>query len=206
MNIVILGPQGSGKGTQAEFLVQKFQLFYISTGDILRELAKRNSEIAKTIAKGDLIPDREMFSIINNHLDKNDVKDNILFDGYPRSVAQLKIFEESGRKIDLVIVLNISDDESVKRLSARRMDSRTGKIYNLLTNLPPSDVPVSDLVQREDDKPEAIRRRLAIYHKNTGAEIEDLKKVTHVYEINAERPIEDIQKDLERIVTEYKSS
>ncbi|MBX4205603.1 nucleoside monophosphate kinase [Candidatus Microgenomates bacterium] len=206
MNIILLGPQGSGKGTQAKLLMEKYGFFYVSTGDLLRNIAKTNKDISETMKSGKLIPDEQTFKFMMDYLKENHVSDGILFDGYPRSAKQFGMFETENIKIDLILILRISDEEAVRRLSARRMHKQTGEIYNLITNPPSSDIDPGDLIQREDDKPEAILQRLKIFHSVTEELIQDIQKsgIRHE-EVDAQRPIDDINKDLVNIIEEVKS-
>jgi len=200
VNIIILGPQGSGKGTQAELLVDKFGLFYFESGKFLRKLAKKDRRIDEIISKrGELIEDREMFSYMSERLEKEvPAGQGVLLDGYPRSIAQYELLKEwlkaRGAKVDWAIFLDISEKESVRRLSARRISKKTGKIYNLITNPPPSGV--GKLIQRSDDKPAVIRKRLALYKETTEPLIKVLAKESILMKINGERPIEVIFEDI----------
>jgi adenylate kinase len=137
-------------------------------------------------------------------LDSQNLYDDIIFDGFPRSIGQYIFlknwFKEKGVKIDLGIVLTISEVETLKRLTARRLDPSTGKIYNLITEPPPVGVNRQDLIQRDDDKPEAIKRRLDLYKKVTEPLVSELRKDTRVVEVNGARPIEVIAKDLEDLI------
>lgn len=197
MNIIILGPQGSGKGTQAKLLSEKLNLFYFESGRFLRELSKKRPEIGERIDKGHLVADEEMFSLVSEDLEeKNSQGDNMILDGYPRSIKQYELLEEwlkkKGKDIDYAILLEISQKESIRRLSARRMDKTTGKIYNLITDPPGKDIKRENLIQREDDKPEAIRQRLKDYKKVTEPLIKKLKEEGKLIEIDGEQPIETI--------------
>ncbi|MEK7112536.1 MAG: nucleoside monophosphate kinase [Patescibacteria group bacterium] len=206
MNIIILGPQGSGKGTQARLLSQKLGLFYFESGDFLRERARADSRIDEIInKKGELLPDEETFTLVRDFLkEKTQNLDGLLLDGYPRSLKQYQLLKDwltdEGKKIDLAIFLTISDAEGVRRLSARRVDKETGKVYNLITNPPGPGVEKEKLLQRPDDTPELIKRRLEQYQETTSPLIEVLKKDGILVEVNGERPIEVILNDLEKIV------
>lgn len=211
MNIIIFGPQGSGKGTQAKLLAKKFNLFYFESGKFLREIAKKDPEIDKTInEKGKLLPDDKVFSLVSRSLEEK-VPDfqNIVLDGYPRSIKQYELLadwlKKKGSKINRAIFLDISEKESIKRLSARRMDPKTGKIYNLLTAPKPGpSVNKKDLVQREDDKPAAIKERLASYHKTTEPLVSLLEKEGILTRVDGERPIDEIHRNLVDLVRKIK--
>lgn len=210
MNIIILGPQGSGKGTQAELLVKRYNLFYFESGGFLRELAKVNPRVDEIInKKGELIPDEEIFSYISKYLEEDLPKEkSFLLDGYPRSVRQYELLEEwltqRHQEIGLAIFLEVSEEESIKRLSARRICSKCGEIYNLITNPPPErSCPCGGkLSQRKDDKPEAIKRRLELYRKETEPLIKVLDKEGILMKVDGERPINVIFGD---IVTRLKT-
>lgn len=201
MNLIILGPSGSGKGTQARLLCEKLALEYISMGDLLRATARQRKDIDEWInKKGELVPDEITFSVLKKHLEKKGVYDNILFDGYPRSVGQYNILkswlESKGSKIDTAIFLDISDNEAVRRLSARRIDASSGKIYNLITEPPPQNTPLENLIHRDDDKAEAIKRRLEWYKKETFPLIELLEKQSILIKVDGEQPIKAIFKTI----------
>lgn len=209
MNIILLGPQGSGKGTQARLLCEKFKFYYFETGEFLREIAKTNESVRNFQARGILVPNIETSSYITSFLDSKNLYNDILFDGFPRNLEQYQTFknwlEVKKVKIDLVIVINITEEETVKRLSARRQDPVTGKIYNLITDKPPFEIDINTLVQRSDDKPKAIKKRLEIYKDQTINLINEIKNDTKVIEVDGERPIDEIQKDLVEIVEKIKN-
>ena len=202
MNIIILGPLGSGKGTQARFLAERLNLFYFETGKFLRELAKSNPSIDERInKKGELVPDKEMFSLLTKHLeDKAPGRENLLLEGYPRSVKQYELLKgwlaEKGQKIDKAILLEISEKESVRRISARRIDRKTGKIYNLITNPPDLNVDRKNLYQRPDDKPEAIKKRLTWYKDSVLPLVGVFEKEGILEKVDGERPIKVIFEDI----------
>ena len=146
MNILLLGPQGSGKGTQARLLCEKFHFYYFESGGFLREASKTNEHLSQMLTAGQFVPDAEMSSYVTSYLDEKGIYDNILFDGFPRSVIQYDSLKDwltvKKVKVDVVFLLKIDEEETVRRLSARRMDPATGKIYNLVTDPPPSSIDV----------------------------------------------------------------
>lgn len=210
MNIIILGPQGSGKGTQAKLLQKKFNFFYFEAGKFLRERAKTNQQIDEIVnKKGELLSDQLMTKLVVEYLKKNNSSfDNVLFDGFPRTTKQYKLFKkllvEHKAQIDLVVLIDISEDEAIKRLSARRMDPKTGKIYNLVTAPKPGpEVDIKSLIHRGDDKPEAIRQRLSWYKSKVLPLVESMEKDrVSVVKVDGGRPIEVIHQDLVRLLEE----
>jgi adenylate kinase len=205
MNIILLGPQGSGKGTQAKFLAEKLGLFYIEMGGILREAAKVNPQIDEMInKKGQLVPDGLTLSILKSKLEKEKLDlTNLLFDGFPRSVAQYQLlkewFTQKGVKIDKAILLEISEEETIRRLSARRICPKCGNVYNLVTTPKPINGKCAcggELIQRKDDFPEAIKTRLSLYNQVTFPLVEVMEKEGILVRVKGERPIEVISQYL----------
>ena len=205
MNIIIFGPQASGKGTQARILAEKLGLFYLSTGDLFRKLSETDPTTAELVKKGALPADNLAFSLLQKYLEENH-KDfnNIIFDGFPRNTNQYEIlkswFSQNNSKIDHAILLDISDKEAVRRLSARRNCSNCEQIYNLITN-PPKNSEVCDkcggkLLQREDDQIEAIEKRLSLYRDVTQPLIDVFEKEGIFKKVDGEQSIENISKEL----------
>jgi len=204
MNILLLGPQGSGKGTQARLLIDEFGFSYFESGAYLRKMAMKFPSIKKIMDGGKLVPDKEFTSYLTAYLDEENMYDDIVFDGFPRTVDQYLFLKnwltDKKVKLDLVFVIEISDEEAVRRLSARRTDPVTGKIYNLVTETIPAGIDKSKLVQRDDDKPEAIKERLNIYRTQTQALVEKVKEDSNVISVNGERPVEEIYREISGII------
>lgn len=204
MNILLLGPQGSGKGTQGRLLAEKFGFLYLSAGDILREAAKTNKEVKDLLSTGAFFPDEVTFGFVTKYLEEKKTFDNLILDGFPRGIKQYQMMKDwlakKGTKIDICLNLEISEEETIRRLSARRQDPETGKIYNLISDPPPAGVDQSKLVQRSDDKPEAIKKRLGWSKTIVEPLIELLRKEIKVFDIDGERAIDQIQSGLVKVV------
>lgn len=210
MNLIMTGPQGCGKGTQAELLEKKYGLAVIDMGQILRSIAKSNNKFASIVKdhqdKGELVPDEYVLLIAWDHINKlspEQREKGILFDGYPRSVPQYEHVKDMlmkfGKKLDRVIYLDISEAETVKRLSSRRTCEKCGNVYNLITNPSPAGEKCEcggTLIHRTDDQPEAIKRRLSEYHKQTMPVLVEARKDGILMEINGEQPIEKIHEEI----------
>lgn len=210
MIILLLGPQGSGKGTQAKLLVSKFGFYYLSAGDLMREINKTNPELREMMGKGIFIPDEMTFGFVVKHLEEKGIFGNLILDGFPRSIKQYELMKDwlskKNKKINLCINLEIAEEETIRRLSSRRMDPVTGKTYNLITDPPGADVDQSKLVQREDDKPESIKKRLGWTKSLTGPLLDLLKQDMDVLNINGARPIDEIQEELVAAIEEKKKN
>ncbi|NPA53577.1 MAG: adenylate kinase [Aquificae bacterium] len=201
--IIFLGPPGAGKGTQAQNLTEK-GFIQISTGDILREAVRNETELGKKAKEymdaGKLVPDELIVSIIKEKLKELENKD-IILDGFPRTIPQAealdKMLPELGRKVDVVILFEIEDDEVVNRLSGRRIDPKTGKVYHVVYNPPPENV---DVIQRDDDKEEVIRKRLEVYHQQTAPLVEYYKEKNKLFPINASESPDIIYKTILSVI------
>jgi adenylate kinase len=179
LNLVLLGPPGAGKGTQAERLVSDFGLPYYSTGIILREAVAEESELGKEAKEymdnGELVPDDLISRAVKERFDSGEADNGFLLDGFPRTVGQAEVLEEilkeRGRDLTAVLLIEAPDDEVVRRLSGRRTCAKGNHVYHVEFD-PPKHEGVCDqdgsrLIQRDDDKPETVRKRLAVYHDQT---------------------------------------
>jgi len=178
LNLILLGPPGAGKGTQAERLQEDFPLAYIATGDMLRAAVAEGSELGKQAEQhmkaGDLVPDEIIIGVILEKVSHDDARDGFLLDGFPRSIGQAEALDEAieklGRKLTAVLLIEAPDEDIVRRLSGRRV-SKSGRVYHVEFDPPKHegrcDIDGSALIQREDDKPETIRKRLRVYHDQT---------------------------------------
>lgn len=179
LNLVLMGPPGAGKGTQAERLVDDFDLPYYATGDILRAAVKEESELGREakqyMSNGDLVPDELICKVIMARLDSGEADDGFLLDGFPRTVRQAEVLEEElerrERTLTAALLIEASDEEVIRRLSGRRICQQNGHVYHLEFDPPKNDEACdqdgSKLVQRDDDREETVKKRLSVYHEQT---------------------------------------
>lgn len=175
MRIILLGSPGSGKGTQAQFITQEFGIPQISTGDMLRAAVREGTplgvEAKKVMDAGGLVSDEIILGLIKERIAANDCKNGYLLDGFPRTIAQAVGLEKMGVELDYVIEIAVEDEEIIKRMSGRRVHLASGRTYHVIYNPPKrenlDDVTGENLTQRDDDKEETVRKRLAVYHELT---------------------------------------
>lgn len=175
MRVILLGPPGAGKGTQAQFITEKFGIPQISTGDMLRAAVKAGSDLGlqvkEVMASGGLVSDDLIIALVKDRIAEDDCKNGFLFDGFPRTIPQAEALQAAGVSIDHVLEIAVDDEEIVTRMSGRRTHEGSGRTYHVIYN-PPKVEGVDDetgepLIQREDDKEETVRNRLNVYHEQT---------------------------------------
>ena len=212
MNMIIMGPQASGKGTQAKKISEKYSIPHISTGDIFRENIKNQTELGKKVVEytnnGILVPDELVIEIVKDRLSKDDCKDGYILDGFPRTIPQAEALDNA-TKIDKIISVELPDEVCMKRISGRFMCKSTDKIYNVYTSPKPEKMELDDdgnvlkayddetgeeLMQRDDDKPEQVKKRLNDFHSQTEPIKEHYKGKDEslVAEINGEQSIDEV--------------
>ena len=213
MKLLLIGPPGVGKGTQAKFLIEKFNIPQISTGDMLRENVRKKTKLgndAKTcMDSGKLVPDEIILNMIKNRLNKRDCENGYVLDGFPRTIPQAQgldiLLLNLKQKIDHVIIMKIDDSLIIERLSNRRSCKNCNKIYNLIYNPPLIKNKCNDchgnLYLRDDDKPNTIQKRLNVYHEQTEPLIDYYSKQNINQEINAQGSIEEIKNTMLNSIT-----
>lgn len=174
MKLIFLGPPGAGKGTVAQRIVEDLGIVQISTGDLLRGAVKADSELGRQakgyMSAGELVPDKLVIDLLKERIAEADCSDGFILDGFPRTIPQAEALEQAGVPIDRVISFSLPDETIIYRLSGRRIDRDTGAIYNINPDgvpAPPAETPADRMLQRDDDKPEAISNRLVVYRKQT---------------------------------------
>ncbi len=175
MKLILLGGPGAGKGTQAGFITKKYNIPQISTGDMLRAAVKAGTpmglEAKKVMDAGGLVTDEIILGLVKDRIAEDDCKNGFLFDGFPRTLAQADALKEQGVDIDAVIEIDVDDSEIIKRMSGRRVHLPSGRTYHIEFNPPKvagkDDETGEDLIQRDDDTEETVKKRLDVYHEQT---------------------------------------
>lgn len=211
MNIIILGPQGSGKGTQAEKLSQKFGLEHIDMGKFLREVSKMDTPLGKEVYRVQnvtktLVPSQILQEVFKVKLNSLPREQGIIFDGFPRNIDQMGYFEkaliEFGRHVDKVIFINLSEEESIKRISKRRVCEKCRKVFILGKDIKNDTDPCPDcggkIIQRIDDTQEGVKKRLEIFKKDTLPVVEYYRERGKLLEIDGSKSIEEVFKEILR--------
>jgi adenylate kinase len=212
MRLILLGPPGSGKGTQANFIKEEFKIPQISTGDILRAEVRAGTErglaLKQIMDAGELVSDDLILEIIKIRISQDDCRNGYLFDGFPRTLAQAEGMKLNRIDVDCVVELQVEDEDIIKRMSGRRIHIDSGRSYHIIFNPPgeqgKDDLTGEPLIQREDDKEETVRKRLEIYHSQTSPLIQYYSDWAHsmdknapeFYQINGSQDVKAIRDDI----------
>ena len=210
--VILLGAPGAGKGTQADILQQRLGLAHISSGDLFRENISKQTPLGKLaksyMDKGELVPDDVTVQMVLERIARPDCARGVVFDGFPRTEAQAQALSaaltKAGKQVNGAVLVNVRDQVLIERLSARWICPADGTVYNMLSNPPRvngrCDKDGSALEQRNDDKPETVRRRLDVYHTQTKPLIDYYRAEGLLHEVDGEREIDRVQADLVKIV------
>lgn len=183
MKIILLGPPGAGKGTQANNIRKTFNIPQISTGDMLRAAVSAGTQLGleakKVMDAGELVSDDLILQLVKERISEDDCKSGYLFDGFPRTIAQAEGMKKFGIDVDVVVEIRLDDESIIRRLSGRRVHPASGRTYHVIYNPPRQDnvddITGEPLVQRDDDREETVRKRLQVYHSQTSPLIEYYK-------------------------------
>ncbi|GAF66223.1 adenylate kinase [Bacillus sp. TS-2] len=212
MNLILMGLPGAGKGTQAERIVEKYNIPHISTGDMFRAAIKGKTELgiqAKSfIDAGELVPDEVTIGIVRERLSKEDCQDGFLLDGFPRTVAQAEALEgilsSLGRKIDYVLNVDVPEQMLMDRLTGRRVSPTSGKTYHVIFNPPKvegkCDLDGSELIQRDDDKPETVKKRLEVNQQQAQPLIDFYTNKDYLVNIKGDQDINEVFHEIDHLL------
>jgi adenylate kinase len=212
LDLILFGPPGAGKGTQADRLQADFQLPFVSTGEMLRSNVKEGTDLGKEAKKymdaGDLVPDELIVAMVGDRLQEDDAQDGFILDGFPRNIEQAKALDkqlsELGRRVTAALLIDVPDDEVVRRLSGRRVCVKAGHNYHIEFD-PPKREGVCDqdgsrLIQRDDDQPDVIKNRLNVYHDNTEPLIDYYDEHGLMRRIDGTRPPAEVHDHIRAVI------
>ena len=209
-NIMFIAPPAAGKGTQAELVNKKYSIPHISTGDILREISKEDSEIGsyvfETLASGKLVKDEITYQLIEDRLKKEDCKNGYVLDGFPRTIPQAKALLAAKHKVDYVLNFDVPDENIVRRMSGRRACISCGATYHIVYNPTKAegvcDTCGNETVLRDDDKPETVQKRLTVYHDQTQPLIDYYKNMNILKSVDGTKPMDEVFSNIVAILGE----
>ena len=210
MNLILLGMPGAGKGTQAEFIQKDFRLANISTGAMMREVSRSESELASRVqsflSSGTLVPNEIIVEMLVERIQQDDCSNGFLLDGFPRNLEQGKALDNANISIDLVLYLSIEEAEIISRMSGRRVHLASGRSYHIVHNPPKKegfdDITGEALIQREDDNPEVIKKRLSVYYNETEPLLEFYKnKNLKFIEIDASKSVDVVTDSIRKSIS-----
>ncbi|EGT3622787.1 MULTISPECIES: adenylate kinase [Morganella] len=213
MRIILLGAPGAGKGTQAQFIMEKYGIPQISTGDMLRAAVKSGSELGlqakELMDNGKLVTDALVIALVKERIKQDDCRNGFLLDGFPRTIPQADAMKEAGITVDFVLEFDVPDDIIVDRIIGRRVHAGSGRVYHVKYNPPKTenkdDVTGEELTIRKDDQEETVRKRLVEYHQLTAPLIEYYQKEAQMSDvkynrIDGTRPVSEVSQELARIL------
>lgn len=212
MNLILLGMPGAGKGTQAEIIQKDFDIANISTGAMMREVSRSEGELANKVqtylSSGTLVPNDIIVEMLVQRISEDDCKKGFLLDGFPRNLDQGKALDSANVSIDLVLYLSISEDEIINRMSGRRVHPSSGRSYHVIHNPPQKkgfdDITGETLIQREDDAPEVIKKRLDVYFNETEPLLDFYRnKNLKFIEIDASKSLEEVTKSIRHSISNW---
>tara|TARA_A100001388_G_scaffold134391_1_gene99555 strand:- start:939 stop:1574 length:636 start_codon:yes stop_codon:yes gene_type:complete len=210
MNLILLGMPGAGKGTQAEIIQREQGIANVSTGAMMREVSRAESDLGRKVqehlSSGRLVPDNIIIEMLVERISQNDCENGFLLDGFPRNLDQAKALEEAEVEINLILFLKISEKEIIERMSGRRVHLPSGRSYHVVYNPPKvegkDDLTGEILIQREDDHPDVIKKRLQVYYEETEPLLSFYRqKDISFYEIDASKTLEEVTEDIRKVIS-----
>jgi adenylate kinase len=210
MNLILLGMPGAGKGTQAEIIQREQGIANVSTGAMMREISRAETDLGKTVqeylSSGTLVPDSIIIQMLVERISQSDCDNGFLLDGFPRNLDQAKALDEANVEINLILFLKISEEEIINRMSGRRVHLASGRSYHIAHNPPKvdgkDDLTGETLIQREDDHPDVIKKRLQVYYDETEPLLSFYRqKDISFYEIDASKTLEEVTEDIRKVIS-----